>query len=234
MWDEWIYVPGLPPKSTNLDFSTEALSDSTDLAEAYIFLSGTESPENYLDYTNYLYSQKLAFAQIISNSDSVDANLMALIDQDLNLTLSETNPFVKNEWYIAGIRNGYEPVMEPAYKWLGQQGRHAFVTSTFKALVNDAKDCETAEAWYADYYATYNSYVQWRVDGVMEACSAAADEEDTTTTAEPVSTEEPAADTTSPPMDEPAPEPAPSSAVANNINTGILATMTFLIVAISI
>ena len=169
MWDEWIYVPGLAPG--DLDFSTQALEDSINLAEEYILLGGTDSPENFLDYNGYLYSQKLAFVQTISNSDDVDASLLAVIDEDLDLSLSETNPFVKTEWYVAGIRNFYDPVMDPAYVWLGEQGRHAFVTPTFRALVNDANDCETATAWYDDYIATYNSYVQGRVNGVMEACT---------------------------------------------------------------
>jgi hypothetical protein len=207
MWDEWIYTPGLPP--AELNFTTEALDAPIMLAEDYIALSGADSPDNFGDYTNYLYSQKLAFVQTIGNSEGVNADLLSNIDEDLNLTLGETNPFVKNEWYIIGIRNGYEPVYPQAYKWMGDQGRHAFVTPTFTALVEDAGDCETATAWYADYKDTYNSYVQNRVDGVMKACS---DEE--STAPEP-----------STPTEEPAPgtEPPTSGAATKWMSTGTLA-----------
>jgi hypothetical protein len=54
-----------------------------------------------------------------------------------------SNPKVKKDWYVLGIMNGYSPVMEPAYIWIGEQGRNAYVKPIFQALA-DVGNCATA------------------------------------------------------------------------------------------
>lgn len=99
--------------------------------------------------------------QELAAIETVDIGLLVYIDSKLMLSTT-LNPKVKKEWYVLGIMRAYSPVMEPAYIWIGEQGRNAYVKPIFEALV-DVGSCATAIDWFADYEYFYNSYV---VDGV--------------------------------------------------------------------
>lgn len=59
MYDRWIKEPGLPP--VQFDFTTKALNESLDLADQYIALNGTGSPENYKDFEAFYSNLKVIF-----------------------------------------------------------------------------------------------------------------------------------------------------------------------------
>jgi leukotriene-A4 hydrolase len=183
MWDTWIYEPGVAP--VPLDFYTEAVESGQALAREYValaVLNGTNtelsrsfsSPPNYLEYLEYFGSQKIAFVQeLTSLGEDVSSELLAHIDSDLNITLGETYPQAKNEWYILGISKGYDAVMGPAHEWTGSQGRSSYVRPVFDALIA-AGQCETAVMWCEDFCATYNIYVSSRVEtAINDGCTTA-------------------------------------------------------------
>jgi leukotriene-A4 hydrolase len=170
MWDVWIFEPGLGPMQ--IDVATTALDDAEALAMEYVKLNGSASPLSFLDFNEFYPSQKLAFIQKIANSEGVTANLAAYVDNDLAL-IDSRNPSVKTEWYIFGIKVGYDAVLDPAYIWLGEQGRSAFCTSIFRALI-DSGHCDLATEWFQDYNASYNSYV---VTGVTKALTSGCGDE---------------------------------------------------------
>ncbi len=218
-WDTWVYVPGVAPTLDADTFATTALTSSAELAQAYIEVyldSGTPaSPDSYLDYMDYLITQKVAFLQALRTTDGVDSTLLEYIDDDLSLTKMEVNPFVKKVWYQMGIEKGYEAVMEPCYVWMGEQGRYEFVSTTFRTLT-EAGMCETAMSWYADYNTTYNSYVRTRVESYLEVCTDAGSP-----------TELP--DETSPPID---PTSAPSTASYLSTVSGVRPFFTVAVVGL--
>jgi len=168
-WDTWVKAPGIPPQET-FDFSTELLDEAIALALAYIELDGTASPENYEDFFNYMNAQTFAFVQTLKDSEQVDAELLAYIDSDLNITTT-ADPALKTLWFQLGISRGYEAVMEPARMWMSEQGRNFYVKPTFGELV-DAGECSTAMEWFAENEDFYNSYVVSGVSRVIaEECS---------------------------------------------------------------
>jgi leukotriene-A4 hydrolase len=155
MWDVWIFEPGLGP--VQIDVATTALDEAEALALEYLELNASASPSMFLDFNDFFSSQKVAFIQKLATSEGVTANLAAYIDNDLAL-IESRDPSVKTEWYILGIKIGYDAVLDPAYVWLGEQGRYAYCTSIYRALI-DNDHCDLATEWFRDYNATYNSYV---------------------------------------------------------------------------
>eukprot|EP00977_Amphora_coffeiformis_P011195 scaffold2682_cov155-Amphora_coffeaeformis.AAC.1 len=193
-WDEWIFEPGVAPTLTSETFYVPAIEAGEKLARAYVALGGLSSPGeiteeeedfggvSYTDYFTFFKAQKEAFVNELKVLEGADPILLAYIDSDLNITLGETNPAAKNAWYELGIKVGYTAVRGPAYEWVGSQGRVAYVRPIFRALVDDAKDCETAKAWYDDYGASYNSYVEVRVKGIIDAgCTDESPDDDSGT-----------------------------------------------------
>lgn len=167
-WDTWVKEPGVPPQDS-FDFTTPALDEAKALAAAYIELGGTASPENFEDYFGYMNSQWYAFVQTLqANMDTIDAELLAYIDGDLDIT-STIDPQLKTLWYQVGIREGYEVVMEPARLWMSEMGRNAYVTPTFVALV-ESGNCDIALEWYEDNLEFYNFYVVGKISKATEAC----------------------------------------------------------------
>jgi leukotriene-A4 hydrolase len=152
-WDLWVYGPGLPP--VTLDFRTDALEEAQALATAYATLKGESSPDNYTSFFDFFSSQKVIFVQELTSIEAVNADLLAYIDSDLNLT-TIADPSVKTLWFALGIEKGYETVLEPAYIWIGEQV--LYVEQIFMAMIS-AGNCDMAKAWLADYETFYNSYV---------------------------------------------------------------------------
>lgn len=169
-WDLWVYEPGLPP--VTLDFRTNALEEAQALATAYAKLRGESSPDNYTIFFDFFSSQKLGFVQELAGIETIDVDLLAYIDSDLNLT-TIADPFVKTNWFVLGIKKGYDTVLEPAYIWNGEQGRYAHVKPIFQAMV-DAGNCDMAKVWFADYEDFYNSYVIDSVGQVLADCNTEA------------------------------------------------------------
>ena len=166
-WDTWTTTPGLPP--VTLDFSTSELNESLSLANSYVELGGETSPDSYASFFEFFTAQKTAFVQQLASIDAVDSALLAFIDADLNLTNS-VNPLVKKEWFSLGIRKGYDTVYNPAYDWVGEQGRNAYTRAIFKALV-DADMCVNATEWLDDRRDFYNSYVVNSVEIIIAECA---------------------------------------------------------------
>jgi leukotriene-A4 hydrolase len=164
-WDAWVYDPGVPPVAQ--DFRTDELDEAQALAREYASLGGASSPANFSDYFGYFGEQQVVFVQELAFIETVDIGLLTYIDSELMLSTT-LNPKVKKEWYVLGIMRGYSPVMEPAYIWIGEQGRTAYVNPIFEALV-DVGSCATAVDWLADYESFYNSYVVGGVSRVLVA-----------------------------------------------------------------
>jgi len=165
-WDTWVLEPGLAP--VPLNFSTDAISQATQLAEEYLTLKGEDSPEEYAIYHDFIAWQQLAFVQTLANSEDTTVDILSRIDSDLNIT-SSTDPDVKTDWYILGIQRGYQIVMEPCHKWMGEQGRNAHVKPTFLALV-ESDMCDIGRLWHDEYRSFYTIYISNVVSRILEDC----------------------------------------------------------------
>ena len=174
MWDTWVREPGNGP--VTIDVATIALDEAELLAMEYLELEldMTASPASIDDFDGYYQSQKQAFIQQLSTSEEATPELMAYIDEDLNI-IGASNPFVKTEWFRLGIRVGYEAVLDPTYVWLGEQGRSAYVRPIFDDLIDNGY-CDTANEWFSEYGPSYNSYVSSRVESALERCDSEASE----------------------------------------------------------
>mmetsp|Transcript_41797 Transcript_41797/g.40154 ORF Transcript_41797/g.40154 Transcript_41797/m.40154 type:complete len:96 (+) Transcript_41797:1457-1744(+) len=95
----------MPPELEVLDFSNPDQQAADDLADSYVDLQAT--PENYEDYNGFYANQKVLFLlELIARKYEFDTTLMALLDEDLDIT-NDINPEVKERWYPLGIEKGY-------------------------------------------------------------------------------------------------------------------------------
>jgi leukotriene-A4 hydrolase len=101
-WDKWVLEPGMPP--VTLNFTSSLLDGAVALASSYLALEGESGPTNYMEYFNFTAAQKSAFVrelQDVGNRTTVE--LLELVDNQLALTNSTTNAYVKTQWYQLGI-----------------------------------------------------------------------------------------------------------------------------------
>lgn len=152
-WDAWIYQPGLPP--VHLDFTTKQSNESSDLADAYIALGGSSSPDNFEVFINDYYSNlKVIFLERLNiQYDNVTPEILAKIDADYNLT-STVDPECKQRWLPLALRKGYNAALEPAHDFISSQGRLKYLKPIYLALLqSDQKDL--AIQWFnenIDFY----------------------------------------------------------------------------------
>jgi leukotriene-A4 hydrolase len=164
-WDKWVLEPGMPP--VTLNFTSSLLDGAVALASSYLALEEESGPTNYMEYFNFTAAQKSAFVRVLQYAGNrTTVELLERVDNQLALTNSTTNAYVKTQWYQLGIERGYEVVHEPCRKWMGEQGRNAFVPST----------CDTAKIWYAEYKMFYNGYVSGNVEKELADCEGGSGE----------------------------------------------------------
>lgn len=60
-FEKWIHEPGLPPHI--LDFVTPDLLEAQKLADEYIQLNGTASPDKFKEYNDWYSSLKVIFLE---------------------------------------------------------------------------------------------------------------------------------------------------------------------------
>lgn len=131
-WETWITKPGMPP--FNLDFSTDESSEAIVLADLYIKLNGTH-PDQFLNFDHYYSNLKVIFLErlLIQEKDVSNATMIQ-IDKDYDLTHT-LDPEIKQRWFALGIKRGYYPVVEQAFKFVSEQGRMKYLNPIYLALL---------------------------------------------------------------------------------------------------
>ena len=71
---------------------------------------------------------------------------LARIDADYNCT-ADLNPRVQARWYPTGLRLKYEPVYDPALKFVSSMGRAYYLEAVYTALEESGQH-DTAVKWY--------------------------------------------------------------------------------------
>ena len=128
-WSTWMYKTGLPP--VQFDFTTPESDQSAALAEAYIALNGTASPDNIDVYFTYYSNLKVVFHDTLQNHyDQVNTAIIARIDADLNCT-ADIDPEVRQRWYPTGLGLNYDPVYNPAHDWISSMGRSKYLMPVY-------------------------------------------------------------------------------------------------------
>ena len=128
-WSTWMYKTGLPP--VQFDFTTPESDQSAALAEAYIALNGTASPDNIDVYFTYYSNLKVVFHDTLQNHyDQVNTAIIARIDADLNCT-ADIDPEVRQRWYPTGLGLNYYPVYNPAHDWISSMGRSKYLMPVY-------------------------------------------------------------------------------------------------------
>ncbi len=96
-WNGWIKTPGLPP--VTLDFKTPEYNAAIQLADDYIKLGGSLSPNNFKDYNGWIENLKAIFVQrLLDKKSQITTKIAERIDGDLMLTIAP-NPEIKYLWY---------------------------------------------------------------------------------------------------------------------------------------
>jgi leukotriene-A4 hydrolase len=120
-WDAWVHGPGLAP--VQQDFTTPKLNASQALADQYITLNGTGSPENFTDYKDFYSSLKVIFLnKLHSRIENMTTDIIMQVDKDLNVT-NTLDPECKYVWFPLGILLGYMPAQDAAHVFISSMGR---------------------------------------------------------------------------------------------------------------
>ena len=120
------------------------------MADKYIELNGTASPDNKANFLNNYYSNlKVIFVERL-NTRLADVNtaILTKIDADFNLSAT-VDPEIKQRWFPIGINKGYDPVTEPAHTFVTSQGRLKYLTPIYREL-QDVGKRDTAVTWFTE------------------------------------------------------------------------------------
>lgn len=151
-WAAWIFAPGLPPITA--DFTTVASNGSAALADAYITLAGKSSPDNYTKFNSYYSNLKVIFLERLAvQKDKLTLDILKKVDADYNLT-GTVDPECKQRWFPIGIKAGYADVLEPAHKFISDQGRMKYLNPIYRALL-ETNQKDLAVKWFnenIDFY----------------------------------------------------------------------------------
>ena len=153
-WDTWVKVPGIPVDK--LDFVTPNLTESQDLANEYIKLNGSGSPEKADDYKSWDSNLKVVFLEQLAQSKETNLEIIKKIDADLNIT-STVDPECIQRWYPLGIMLNYTEVVEPAHVFISSFGRMKYLTPIYQALLKTNQRA-LAIKWYEENINFYHPY----------------------------------------------------------------------------
>lgn len=136
--NKWQYGIGSDPSGT-LNFMTNNIQQSTNLAKSYISLAGNGSPTNYQQYNYYYSNLKVVFNNVLQATginNGVTVAVLTKIDNDLKITNSK-DPEVLQRWLATAICTGYtgNNVMTVAQNFVSSQGRMTFLFPIYTALM---------------------------------------------------------------------------------------------------
>jgi hypothetical protein len=106
--NKWQYGIGSDPSGT-LNFMTNNINASINLANSYISMAGNGSPTNYVQYNYYYSNLKVVFnnqLQLKGIKNGVTVAVLTKIDFDLKITNSK-DPEVLQRWLATAICTGY-------------------------------------------------------------------------------------------------------------------------------
>jgi len=167
-WSTWLYQTGLAPVWQ--DFNTVESDQSAALARAYISLGGASSPPNAAsEYNGYYSNLKVVFHDTLqSHYDQVNLDILERIDADLNCT-ADLDPEVRQRWYPTGLGLNYEPVYEPAHKWISSMGRSKYLTPVYASL-QDSDQHDTGCLWFEENKDFYHPVAATSVSLILGSC----------------------------------------------------------------
>jgi len=134
------------------------MNESSDLADEYIALNGTASPDNYTDYNTWYSSLRQVMLQRLNSrmNQGLTIEIMDKVDADLNVT-NTVDPECKNIWFPLGIRMGYSDVLAPARTFVSTQGRMKYLSPIYSALIASGQ-LDTAKEWFQENIDFYHPY----------------------------------------------------------------------------
>ncbi|CDW80710.1 peptidase family m1 containing protein [Stylonychia lemnae] len=155
-WVGWVQTPGAIPKDNGLDFTTDAATKMTAMANFYIDNFGQQSPTNIEDYTKAVDPQiKTVFQnQLLSRQSDVTYDVLDRIDKDLNTTL-DINPEIGQRWFPLCIAVGYDKCLDAAHKFVGRIGRQKYILPIYQNLVRYGKR-NLAYQWFKESQTFYH------------------------------------------------------------------------------
>ena len=139
-WDTWIYGPGMPPVTVNLE--TDLYDSAINISNHY--LQGTPDPSDIDTYKNFDVVLKSVFlTELVTNIDQVSTELAQKIDSDLGCS-KEQYVGVQMRWQQIAILSGFEPSpFTTGDEFVGKIGRTALILPVYNAMQEIDKD----QAW---------------------------------------------------------------------------------------
>lgn len=151
-WDTWVKVPGIP--KDKLNFTTDKLVESQNLADQYVAGNGTVA--NFTDYSTWDSNLRVVFLERLAENPNTTLTILEGVDRDLNIT-DTVDPECKQRWFPLGIKKNYTNVLEPAHTFISTQGRMKYLTPIYQALL-DTNQKQIAVQWYEENINFYHPY----------------------------------------------------------------------------
>lgn len=157
--DEWVYGEGIP--DNHLKITSTRLEALEELAKK--IQAGEPLPKE-LKRNDKITQEWQNFIRTFGNN--LDPKIMKEIDQQINFKASG-NSELMTEWFILGIKSGYDDIYDEIEEFLLKIGRRKFIKPIYKALSKTEKNLAWAREVYEKARPNYHAVSYRTIDDIL-------------------------------------------------------------------
>lgn len=158
--DEWLYKGGLPSNCLRLDpprFKKVKLL-AKDISTGKLVLDDSYQLDQFLTQEWLVFIRNL--------SSNIDVEKLRNIDDVLNFK-SCGNSEIMTEWYILGVKNGYQEIKPDLKKFLMKVGRRKYLEPIYSELTKKKEDLVWAKEVFSKAKNNYHFVSNKTVEGLL-------------------------------------------------------------------
>lgn len=177
--DEWIYKEGIPkncyaiesPRFKEVERLADRFAAGEDIFKKqvkWIKVKGRKKKKKQiiqLTRDKYIAQEWQAFIRRLPKQ--IDPEYMRKLDQQLNFK-NWGNTEIMFEWYLLGIRSGYEDIRQPMEKFLIKIGRRKYLAPIYTELAKTPENKEWARKVFATAKPNYHYVSKSTVEKILQ------------------------------------------------------------------
>ncbi len=162
---EWIYEEGLPKNCFHIE--SPRFDQIKTLAKDFnqgknIF---KKKIGKKLERKTYITQEWMAFLRYLP--DSISKERMLLLDKHLDFTHWK-NAEIQTEWFLKGIRSGYQPITKSLEQFLTKVGRRKYILPLYEALIKTPKGKTWAKKVFSKAKGHYHYVSRKSVEDLLQ------------------------------------------------------------------
>ncbi len=177
--DEWIYKEGIPkncyaiesPRFKEVERLADRFAAGEDIFKKqvkWIKVKGRKKRKKQiiqLTRDKYIAQEWQAFIRRLPKK--IDPEYMRKLDQHLNFK-NWGNTEIMYEWYLLGIRSGYEDIREPMGKFLIKIGRRKYLAPIYTELAKSPENKEWARSVFEKAKSNYHFVSRSSIEKILQ------------------------------------------------------------------